>query len=399
MEKISYSQVESYCNELHAIAVKIKSKLEEIEGIKTSLTSGVWEGKASEAYKSELGEQIAQFDSMYMEVENSILFMAACSHGYQKLDKALLLELCGNLGISPFEPNFSTSNIFSMPNQNNNGTWGYYEVKNGTIKIKFHGNYLNNIKMRKYTGEYVEFYNSAGLKMRAPLAAVTFDDDNKVYYQELSDYQKEEYIKFLNEVHNDYLNIHDTYTEKFKEGIKDRIDTYTFMLCDSNIDIAVPEMKNIAGYASSKVWSAKSDVVINTSWSFVYNKNRASDHVTINYSGFQKQLLLETMTHEEGHAFANNTLHDLTHGDIDNNRTWNDIYEQVSNDPANKAYIGSYAMTNNNELFAEATKYYHHDPEVLKMVDIDVKNLPSNFKDASGDNTLLLQQIIHYYLS
>ena len=51
---------------------------------------------------------------------------------------------------------------------------------------------------------------------------------------------------------------------------------------------------------------------------------------------------------------------------------WRKIYKQVSSNETYKDYIGDYAYTNGRELFAEATMYYYHDPDKLKMVDIDV---------------------------
>lgn len=144
MEKISYSQVESYCNELHAIAANIKSKLEEIEGIRTSLTSGVWEGKASDAYKNELGEQTLQFEPMYKEVENSILFMAACSDGYEAMDRNLLNEVCGNLGIESDRAGLYTSKIFSLNN--------YYVERSGEYSLD--GIYVSEEHYSKLTDAY-----------------------------------------------------------------------------------------------------------------------------------------------------------------------------------------------------------------------------------------------------
>lgn len=112
MEKISYGDVETMCNGLHAVAKTMKEILENIDGIKNQIASGSsWSGRAASSYSEKLGEVTKNFDEVFIEIENSILFMASCAEGYQAIDKLVLKEICSNLNIT--EPNLSTSNIFN----------------------------------------------------------------------------------------------------------------------------------------------------------------------------------------------------------------------------------------------------------------------------------------------
>ncbi len=109
--KISYSKVEGYCNELHALAKKMKESLNEIQSIQKEITSSeTWNGPASSAYASKLKTVASNFTEIYEELEYSILFMAAVSDGYQALDQNVTREICSNLSIG--EPNLSKSRLF-----------------------------------------------------------------------------------------------------------------------------------------------------------------------------------------------------------------------------------------------------------------------------------------------
>lgn len=108
--KISYNQVESYCNELHSIAKSMKDSLQYINSIGNSV-KGYWSGEASDYFSKQLNALTKNFDEVFCELENSILFMAKCSEGYQVLDDKISQEICNNLHIS--SPNLNTSNIFN----------------------------------------------------------------------------------------------------------------------------------------------------------------------------------------------------------------------------------------------------------------------------------------------
>lgn len=109
---ISYSQVEEQCNELHAVAKNMKEILDNIEGIRTKISSkDSWSGYASDIYSGKLESISKNFEEVFIEIENSILYMASCSDGYQAIDQQIMKEICSNLKIT--EPNLNTSNIFN----------------------------------------------------------------------------------------------------------------------------------------------------------------------------------------------------------------------------------------------------------------------------------------------
>lgn len=110
--KISYSQVESYCNEMHKIASEIKQMVETIQGVgKTVAESSAWEGESSAHYAEKLKSLTTAFDEIYIELENAVLFMAKSAEGFQAIDKQVLKEICNNLHIST--PSLENSKIFS----------------------------------------------------------------------------------------------------------------------------------------------------------------------------------------------------------------------------------------------------------------------------------------------
>lgn len=111
-EKISYSKVETYCNELHALAKQMKETLENVEQTgKKVQSSGSWSGDASSFYVNKINNVSKNFDEIFEEIENSILYMAKCSEGYQSIDTNVMREICSNLNIT--EPNLNTSKIFN----------------------------------------------------------------------------------------------------------------------------------------------------------------------------------------------------------------------------------------------------------------------------------------------
>lgn len=109
---ISYSQVEMQCNELHSVAKNMKEILDNIDGIRTKISNGdSWSGSASNIYSEKLLSITKNFEEVFFEIENSILYMARISDGYQAIDQHVMREICSNLKIT--EPNLNTSNIFN----------------------------------------------------------------------------------------------------------------------------------------------------------------------------------------------------------------------------------------------------------------------------------------------
>ncbi len=99
--KISYSQIESSCNELHAVAKNMQSSFEKISAIKTTVNGGsFWGNEAASAYAQSLEVLTSQFDDIFLEIESSILYLASCAEGYQAVDNLVMTEICNSLGIS-----------------------------------------------------------------------------------------------------------------------------------------------------------------------------------------------------------------------------------------------------------------------------------------------------------
>lgn len=110
--EISYTQVEAQCTEMHMVAKNMKEKLDEIEAIRVKiLNGGSWSGTASNQYATKLKNITSKFEDVFIEIENSILYMAKCSSGYKAIDEQLMKEICSNLKIT--EPSLGTSNIFN----------------------------------------------------------------------------------------------------------------------------------------------------------------------------------------------------------------------------------------------------------------------------------------------
>lgn len=110
--KISYSQVEGYCNELHQLAKHMKDLIYDIESTSNKVSSSdTWSGQAANYYTQKMKKLCSNFDEMFTELENSVLYMAKCSDGYQAMDKTVVAEICNNLNIQ--SPSLNSSKIFS----------------------------------------------------------------------------------------------------------------------------------------------------------------------------------------------------------------------------------------------------------------------------------------------
>lgn len=108
--KFSYEMIETYCNELHDLAKNMRSTLENAGDLGTKISNN-WNGPASEYYIGKMTNLANQFEDIFKEIENSILYLASCSEGYDAIEENTKREICQNLKI--MEPSLSTSNIFS----------------------------------------------------------------------------------------------------------------------------------------------------------------------------------------------------------------------------------------------------------------------------------------------
>ena len=109
--KISYSQVESYCNELHALAKNMKDLLDTINNISKKVeSSDSWSGPAAIHYINKMNNLTKNFEEAFEEIETSILYMASCAERYNAVDSSIMREICTNLNIT--EPTLVTSRVF-----------------------------------------------------------------------------------------------------------------------------------------------------------------------------------------------------------------------------------------------------------------------------------------------
>lgn len=109
---IKYSQISDYCNELHALAKNMKDTLEEVTSLSSKLQNKeAWSGAAANNYTEKIRVMTSGFEEIFIELENSILFMASCAEGYKAIDDDVIREICSNLKIT--EPNLNTSSIFN----------------------------------------------------------------------------------------------------------------------------------------------------------------------------------------------------------------------------------------------------------------------------------------------
>lgn len=109
--KISYSEIENYCNELHRLSIHMKNTLNNLKTISKKIDfSNVWEGQAADNFVTKLNDLPKNFDEVFVELENSILYLANCAEGYKAIDRQVIKEICENLNIT--DPNLSTSKIY-----------------------------------------------------------------------------------------------------------------------------------------------------------------------------------------------------------------------------------------------------------------------------------------------
>lgn len=109
--KFSYTAIEGYCTEMHQIAQNMKEILEYInQNTNMLFQNGYWEGPGASYYFGKFSNISNQFEEVYREIENSILFLAQTAEGYGAMDKKLVAQICNGLNIS--EPSLATSKIF-----------------------------------------------------------------------------------------------------------------------------------------------------------------------------------------------------------------------------------------------------------------------------------------------
>lgn len=109
-EKIKYQTVKVSSERIHSIANNMKSLLDNIAK-NTGNINNSWEGNASDYYVGKMTQLVDNFEEIYVELENSVLYLANVTEGYQAMDEKIVQEICNNLNIT--EPSLGTSSIFN----------------------------------------------------------------------------------------------------------------------------------------------------------------------------------------------------------------------------------------------------------------------------------------------
>lgn len=221
--------------------------------------------------------------------------------------------------------------------------------------------YFNTIE---YEGEYIEFDNEDGILVRAPLAIATYQN-GKIVYVPMTEEQKEAYINKVTFYYNDIMDIkNNLYSDKFKQEIRERVETNTIIYVDPKSRQYIDDAKNKAAF-TQPIGFNHSDIVIYSDQFIDFDENNIYYNTKEEYN-----YMLEAYTHENGHAYANNRFIDIF--DRDEIVVWENIYDQVKSDPANVKILRDYSLSTKKELFADSTAYYFHDPDRLNNVEIDI---------------------------
>lgn len=246
------------------------------------------------------------------------------------------------------------------------------KIKNGNIDTKL---MMNDPKTyddtAKYDGEYIEFENKDGIKVRAPLAIAKYEN-GKIVYTPMTAEQKEQYINKVTHYYNDIMENSEKYSDKFKNETGDRVDSLTFVYIDPASRDKIDAIDGCCAYCQrTGNFSNHSDILVSTD-EFIDLDDPSNTNTPSSYD-----YMVDAYTHELGHAYGNNMM---LFPDRDTDNFWNVIYDKVNNDPANTDILRDYSLKNQKELFADATAYYYTDPDRLKQVPINVEVPATNIK-------------------
>lgn len=245
-------------------------------------------------------------------------------------------------------------------------------VTNGTSDMKYQPEYKtgsfdpilrnNDYSSVTYDGEYIEFKNYGDIVVRAPLAIAKYED-GKVVYVPMTEQQKKDYTRKITQYYNDAMSYGDAYSDKFKSEIGDRVDSMTFVYIDPASKDKIDDARDWAGFCRSVSHFTKRSDIVYYSSEFI-NLDDIDDSMSYDY------MVNNCYNHELGHAYGNDNVLLV---DRDELFYWNQAYERVKSDEANKQILREYSLTNQKELFADATAYYYSDPDRLKQVDVDIE--------------------------
>lgn len=92
--KYSYEQMQVYCNEMKATIDKMNDNLNSVNELCNKLESvGYWTGSAAQYYFQKFKKITNQFDVVYSDLQNYILYLQQVSENYSSVDRQIIMKL------------------------------------------------------------------------------------------------------------------------------------------------------------------------------------------------------------------------------------------------------------------------------------------------------------------
>lgn len=89
--KISYEEIERYCNNMYGVSSNIKTILENINTSLNKLNSlSCWQGNGYEYFYDKLKNVTNSFDDINNTISNNIKYLEDMATSYSKLDKKIV---------------------------------------------------------------------------------------------------------------------------------------------------------------------------------------------------------------------------------------------------------------------------------------------------------------------
>lgn len=210
-------------------------------------------------------------------------------------------------------------------------------IKRGTTTVSCY-DVVNDIDCK-----YLEFYNSEGEKVIAPLYKITYDSNSNSYsYLEMTDEEKDTFIQKTSKFHHEIMLENNKYSDKFKETAIDPLKQITLeYICYDK------EKINGVNWIAATKGSSYCDFDMN-----YYSKNDATS-----------SFLVESYSHELGHSFDNSIMNG--NGKLSSSDIFTNIYNQANINDSKYKIVREYGHTSASEFFAESTLLYYNDPKAL----------------------------------
>ena len=231
-------------------------------------------------------------------------------------------------------------------------------LKNGKISTIFSNNkYYSNYQ---YNGNYLEYFNDAGINIRVPLSYFSSDEDGNLITKSMDDKMAEHVTTLSGEYYSDLMENSYKYSDKFKNTINENLKDVVMIYEDENFDTE----------KSPKDWVA-----------YTSRKNELSTFsevaVRLSYVEKDSNYMVDSYTHELGHAYANAT--GFKKKKVDSSSSWKEVFKQVNENDSSHLLLRDYAHSVDSECFAECVAEYFasgncdiYNPNDLKVLSVDI---------------------------